>query len=67
MTETKIKWSVRAMAARLRISIEELARLSDIEPSHLKQVSAGRVKMSASDLQKLAEYTGIPAELIQID
>lgn len=66
MTEIKIKWSVRALAARMKVSIEELAKMSSIEPNHLKQVSAGRIRMTAYDLQKLAETTGIPAELIEV-
>lgn len=63
---TEVKLNVRALAAMLKISIEELARRCDIEPNHLKQVSAGRVKMTALDLRKLSDYTGIPADNIAL-
>lgn len=58
------KINVRALAANLRITIEELAVQSGINPNHLKQVSAGNVKMTADDLHKLAEFTGVPADNI---
>lgn len=60
-----IKFTVRMLAAYMRMSIEEMARQCSIEPAHLKQVSAGRVKMTAEDLQKLTAFTGIPAENIE--
>ena len=59
-----IKLSIRAIAAYEKISIEELARRCDINVGHLKQVSAGNVKMLAEDVQKIAAYTGIPADNI---
>lgn len=59
-----IKLSVRAIAANLKISIEELAKRCEINPAHLKQVSAGNVKMLAEDVQKISAYTGIPADNI---
>lgn len=59
-----IKLSIRAIAANMKISIEELARRAGIAPGHLKQVSAGNVKMLAEDVQKIAAYTGIPADNI---
>lgn len=58
------KINVRALAANLRITIEELATQSGINPNHLKQVSAGNVKMTADDLHKLAKFTGVPADNI---
>jgi hypothetical protein len=60
----KIKLSIRAIAANMKISIEELAKRCGINPFHLKQVSAGNVKMLAEDVQKISEYTGIPADNI---
>ncbi len=60
----KIKLSIRAIAANEKISIEELAKRCDISPHHLKQVSAGNVKMLAEDLHKISEYSGIPADNI---
>ena len=59
-----IKLSIRAIAANLKISIEELARRCEINPWHLKQVSAGNVKMLAEDVRKISQYTGIPADNI---
>ena len=59
-----IKLSVRAIAANLKISIEELAKRCEINPAHLKQVSAGNVKMLAEDVHKISAYTGIPADNI---
>ena len=59
-----IKLSIRAIAANMKISIEELARRADISPSHLKQVSAGNVKMLAEDVVKISKLTGIPADNI---
>lgn len=61
-----IKFTVRMLAAFLKISIEELARRCEIEPSHLKQVSAGNVKMTGYDLKQLSRITGIPAENIEV-
>lgn len=60
-----IKFTVRMLAAYMRMSIEEMARQCGIDPAHLKQVSAGRVKMTAEDLQRLIAFTGIPAENIE--
>jgi len=59
-----IKLNIRAIAANMKISIEELARRADIAPGHLKQVSAGNVKMLAEDVQKISKLTGIPADNI---
>lgn len=59
-----LKLTVRAIAANMKISIEELAKRCDINPYHLKQVSAGNVKMLAEDVHKISEYTGIPADNI---
>ena len=49
-----IKLSIRAIAANMKI----------IAPGHLKQVSAGNVKMLAEDVQKISKLTGIPADNI---
>ena len=61
-----IKLNVRALAAMQRISIEALAEKAGINPMHLKSVSAGRAKMTAEDLIKLAEATGISPFRIDI-
>ena len=59
-----IKLSIRAIAANHKISVAELAQRCGINPYHLKQVSAGNVKMLAEDVQKISAYTGIPADNI---
>ncbi len=59
--------NVRALAAMMKISIEELADRCEIERSHLKQVSAGNVKMTAYDLRQLSKVTGVPADNIAIE
>lgn len=59
-----LKLSIRAIAANEKISVEELARRCDINPNHLKQVSAGNVKMLAEDVYKISKYTGIPGDNI---
>lgn len=56
--------NVRGIAANMKISIEELAKRCDINPNHLKQVSAGNVKMTAEDLKKLSKISGVPADNI---
>lgn len=62
----EIRLNVRALAANMKISIEALADLCGIERSHLKQVSAGNVEMTAMDLKKLAKVTKVPAENIYV-
>ena len=59
--------NVKALAAMKNMSIEDLANACDIDYNHLKQVSAGRVKMTATDLRKLSDFTGVPVENIKID
>ena len=62
-----VMFTVRMMAAMMKISIEDLADKCEIERAHLKQVSAGNVKMTAYDLRQLSKITGIPADNIAID
>lgn len=61
-----IKLNIRAVAAMLNTSIEELAVKCEINPNHLKQVSAGNVPMSAYDLKKIAQAAGVPADNIYV-
>ena len=61
-----IKLNVKALAAMMDMSIEELAKLSDINPTHLKDVSANRVKMTARDLINLSKATKVSHENIDI-
>lgn len=62
-----IKLNVRALAAMLKVSIEELAKMADIEPNHLKAVSAGRTTMTARDLIQLSGITGVSVYHIEIE
>ena len=59
-----IMMSVRALAALMKMSIEDLAKACEISPGHLKQVSAGNGKMTAYDLKQLSAFTGVPADNI---
>lgn len=59
-----LKLTVRAIAANEKLSVEELAKRCGINPNHLKQVSAGNVKMLAEDVYKISKYTGIPGDNI---
>ena len=61
-----ITLNIKALAAMKNMSIEELSKQCGIDYNHLKQVSAGRVKMTAEDLKKLSEFTGVPTENIAI-
>jgi len=61
----EIKFNIRMLAAYMKMSIEKLADEAGISVSHLKNVSAGRVEMTADDIVRLSEYTGIPAKNIE--
>ena len=62
-----VKLNVRALAAMLKVSIEELAKMADIEPNHLKSVSSGRASMTARDLIQLASVTGVSVHNIEVN
>lgn len=61
-----IKLTIRALAAQMRVNIETLAEMAEINPNHLKQVSAGNVPMSAYDLRQLSKVTGVPSDNIYV-
>lgn len=61
-----IKLTIRALAAQMRVNIETLAEMCEINPNHLKQVSAGNVPMSAYDLRQLSKVTGVPSDNIYV-
>lgn len=61
----EVKFNIRMLAAYMKMSIEELAEKAEINIPHLKNVSAGRVKMTAEDIVKLSAFTGIPAKNIE--
>ena len=62
----KILWSVKAIAANMNLTIEELATKAGISISHLKDVSSGRVRMTADDLIKLSDVSGINPKDIKV-
>lgn len=55
----EIKWSIRAIAANRKQSVEALATDAGIEPSHLRNVSNGRAIMMAKELLALSKLTGV--------
>lgn len=57
--------NVKALAALQNMTIEELAKACDIEPSHLRNVQNGRATMTARDLKQLSKFTGVLAINIQ--
>ena len=61
-----VMFTVKMLAALKEMSIEELAKNCDIAVWHLRQVSVGNVEMTAYDLRQLSQFTGIPADRIQI-
>lgn len=67
MEEKKIMLNVRALAAMKKISIEELAKLAELDPDHLRSVSSGRTAMTGRDLINLSVATGISPFNIQIE
>lgn len=62
----EVKFTVKMLAAYMRMSIEKLAENSGISVDHLLNVSAGRVKMTADDIVKLSNFTKIPAKNIEV-
>ncbi len=62
----EVKFTVKMLAAYMRMSIERLAEQSGIKADHLLNVSAGRVKMTGDDVVKLSEFTKIPAKNIEV-
>lgn len=67
MSEPKFKLNIKALAAMMNCTIEELATKAEINPTHLKSVNAGRATMSAYDLLQLHLLTGVPCTQIEIN
>jgi transcriptional regulator with XRE-family HTH domain len=67
MEETTIKLSIRALAANENLSVESLAKKCGIDPVHLRNVSLGRAVMTAKELIRLSEGTGVSPFGIRID
>ncbi len=61
----EVKFTIRMLAAYMRMNMEQLAEKAGISIDHLKNVSAGRTKMTADDIVKLSNFTGIPAKNIE--
>lgn len=59
-------WSVKALAVLMNTTLTGLAEMCDMKSQHLKEISCGKIKMSAKDLLKLSEVTGIPCESIEV-
>lgn len=59
--------SIKAIAANMGVTIGELADNAGIDPNHLYEVSAGRAKMTADDILKLANISGLPPKNIRVD
>ncbi len=59
-----IKFTVRMIAAYMEMSIEELAKAADIDVYHLQAVNSKKIKMTADDLVKLSNISGIPHDKI---
>lgn len=61
----EVKFTVRMLAAYMKMNTETLAEKAGISADHLKNVSAGRTKMTADDIVKLSNFTGIPVKNIE--
>ena len=48
------KKTIKDIAEKMHMTVEQLAEKAGIDPGHLKRVSEGRAKMTAEDLLKLA-------------
>lgn len=59
--------NVQAIAKNMDLTIGELAEQAGINRDHLYDVSAGRIRMTADDLLKLAKVSGLPPQNIRCD
>ncbi len=57
-------FTVKAIAAIMGVNIKELSELAGIPYNHLKEVSAGRVKLTLEDGKKLSDASGVPINQI---
>lgn len=60
-----IMLNVKALAALMNMTIEELAKACDINPEHLRNVQNKRATMTARDLKQLSDFTKVPPSNIQ--
>lgn len=57
-------FTVKAIAAIMGVNIRELSELAGIPYNHLKEASAGRVKLTLEDGKKLSDTSGVPVNKI---
>ncbi len=62
-----VKLNVKSLAAMLNITIEELAERAGLSKDHLKSVSSGRAIMTAKDIIRLSEVTGVSVSAIKYE
>lgn len=62
-----VKLSVKALCAYMDLSADQLAEKAGISANHLKALMAGRAQMTATDMLKLHEVTGISIDNIKTD
>lgn len=60
----ELEFNVKAIAALKKLSIQELAEKTGLNYNHLREVSAGRVKLNLQDVKILSEFSGVPADQI---
>lgn len=60
----ELVFDVKALARVKQMNIEELAKATDINVTHLRNVSAKVTKMTLEDARKLSKFTGVPMEQI---
>jgi hypothetical protein len=68
-TATETKYTLKMLAEAKRLSsLRALAEGAGIDPDRLYAISSGKVQdMSAEELLRLSNYTGIHPALIEID
>jgi len=68
-TTTETKYTLKMLAESMRLSsLRALAEGAGIDPDRLYAISSGKVQdMSAEELLRLSDYTGIHPALIEID
>lgn len=67
MAEKKKLRNLRSLAADGHESIASLAERAGINPDHLYAISCGRVRMTADDIMKISNATGVPEDEIQVE
>lgn len=60
-----LKFNVKTIATLKGLSIAKLAKETGISYNHLREASAGRVKLSLKDGKLLSKFSGIPIEQIE--